>query len=576
MSILLTASLAAGAAAAAVHAVKKNQIEPAEVLDRAKNAVKLNVTVDEKYNNGAALTPPMGWSSWNCFRTKINEMQIYEIAEALKNSGLADCGYTYVNLDDCWQSSQRDENGELQGDLLTFPSGIPALVKKVNGLGLKLGLYSSNGTLTCEDLPTCFGREYEDAATFARWGIEYFKHDFGHNVPIPTVAPGIVSLSVSDGSGQNETVYGCEDAYLIGKAHISQDAKVTGGQFINGLSAACGAAEYTDITAEADGEYVLTLMFRKNSKTDLYCEILINNEKVYPVALSSTMAGNGEARHQITVTLKAGKNTLKIYNPVGSRQDSAAMQYDKMGKALMQATAAYAAANGVAEKPIVYSICEWGMNFPWKWGPGVGNLWRTTMDIKPVWASVLGIYEFTVMLGKHAGPGGWNDPDMLEVGNGNLTEEECRSHFTLWCMMAAPLILGNDIREFIKEDGTPDTENWVYRILSNRAVIALDQDALGQPCRRVKTNALQDVLVKPLSNGECALCFFNKTSRFTDMMYGMNTLAMLPFVSLPAAGLYEATDLWSGKAYQVEGNLVCKVPPHGVRVFRINAQGSKE
>ncbi len=571
MSLLLNASLAAGAAAA-VRAVRKSRIDPSQMLDRAMNAVKLNYTPDEKYGNGAALTPPMGWSSWNCFHTKIDEKQIYEIAAALKNSGLADCGYRYVNLDDCWQSSQRDENGELQGDLAAFPSGIPALVKKVNDLGLKVGLYSSNGTLTCEDLPSCFGREFEDAATFARWGIEYFKYDFGHNVPIPTVAPGIVSLSVSPvGEQSGEKVYGCEDAYLIGNASLSEDARVTGGKFINGLSGACGAAEFTDITVEADGEYVLTLMFRKNNRSNMYCEILVNREKTYPVALPSTMAGSGEARHQLTVFLKAGKNTVKIMNPVGSRQDSAAMQYDKMGKALKKATADYAAATGAAEKPIVYSICEWGVNRPWRWGPGVGNLWRTTMDIKPYWASVLAIYEFTVMLGKYAGPGGWNDPDMLEVGNGNLTEEECRSHFTLWCMMAAPLILGNDIRQFLKPDGTPDTENPFYRILSNRDVIALDQDALGKPCIRVKTNALQDVLVKPLQNGECAICFFNKGPREAEMSYGMRPLAMLPSVSLPAASQYSAADLWSGEAFTVSGSLKAAVPSHGVRVFRIKA-----
>jgi hypothetical protein len=88
-------------------------------------------------------------------------------------------------------------------------------------------------------------------------------------------------------------------------------------------------------------------------------------------------------------------------------------------------------------------------------GKQAGNLWRTTPDIKAFWASVLGIYRINVLLHKHAGPGGWNDPDMLEVGNGNLTFEENKSHFTLWCMMAAPLILGNDVRRFLKEDGTP-------------------------------------------------------------------------------------------------------------------------
>ena len=119
------------------------------------------------------------------------------------------------------------------------------------------------------------------------------------------------------------------------------------------------------------------------------------------------------------------------------------------------------------EKKILYSICEWGWNKPWKWGGTAGNIWRTTGDIQPNWASVMGIYEFNVRLDKYARPGAFNDPDMLEVGNGNLTFDENKAHFTLWSMMAAPLILGNDVREFIKEDGTVDKDNKILQILTN-------------------------------------------------------------------------------------------------------------
>ena len=127
------------------------------------------------YNNGAALIPPMGWSSWNIFRQRIDEKVILEIADAMKKSGLADAGYVYVNLDDCWQSSMRDSEGRLQSDFVSFPNGIKNLAERVNSLGLKLGIYSSNGTLTCEDLPASLGNEAIDADTFAEWGVEYFK-----------------------------------------------------------------------------------------------------------------------------------------------------------------------------------------------------------------------------------------------------------------------------------------------------------------------------------------------------------------------------------------------------------------
>ena len=141
-----------------------------KILSLAKksvNSLKYNGVIDDSYDNSVALTPPMGWSSWNLFRNKINEDLIYDTAVAIKESGLAECGYKYINIDDCWQSSMRDKDGKLQGDLSSFPNGIKTLVEKVNDLGLKLGIYSSNGTLTCEDLPASLGKEAIDADTFA-------------------------------------------------------------------------------------------------------------------------------------------------------------------------------------------------------------------------------------------------------------------------------------------------------------------------------------------------------------------------------------------------------------------------
>lgn len=138
---------------------------------------------------------------------------------------------------------------------------------------------------------------------------------------------------------------------------------------------------------------------------------------------------------------------------------------------------------------------------------------------------MLGIYERNVRLYAHAGPGGWNDPDMLEVGNGSLTFEENKSHFTLWCMMAAPLILGNDIRKFIKADGTVDEENKTLSILKNREVIAIDQDPLGVQCRRVRKDGLVDILVKPLENRELAVCFFNKGPSEKQVEVSLRALA---------------------------------------------------
>ena len=571
MAKIFSAAVIASAAAAAAKLIKDKKIAPATAAKKAANSLKLNYRLTERYDNGVALTPPMGWSSWNLFRNKINEDLIYETAKAMKDSGLLDCGYCYVNLDDCWQSSSRDENGRLQGDFVTFPSGIRALVEKVNALGLKLGIYSSNGTLTCEDLPASLGHEAVDADTFAEWGIEYFKYDFCHNSAIPSRAPIIEKITVSTIGSDDEKEYLAQDAILTGDAKISDDSSLPSGKCITGLSSNGGACEFSGITVDSDGVYILTLCIRKKNNNAKYCEILVNGTDVYKTVLPATKSFTPEGRHQIKIHLKAGVNTVKIYNPVASRRDSAAIQYTDMGKELKRATAEYAEKTGTAEKPIVYSICEWGRNFPWQWAPAAGNLWRTTGDIRPVWASVVAIYELNVLLDKHAGAGGWNDPDMLEVGNGSLTYEENKSHFTLWCMMAAPLILGNDIRDFIKSDGTVDTDNRTLQIITNKELISVDQDVLGIQCKRIRTNGAEDILVKPLANGEFALCFFNKASSSTSMSCSVREIVSRSFVTTPYSDNYSFTELWSGEEGTTSDVIEATVNGHGVKVYKVRS-----
>ena len=573
-SVFSAALLAAGAAAAAKLIKNKDidDLNPQTIAKKAVNSVKLTFDASVPYDNGAALTPPMGWSSWNLFRNRINENLIYETAKAMKDSGLADCGYQYINIDDCWQSSMRDENGRLQGDFGSFPSGIKSLTEKINKLGLKLGIYSSNGTLTCEDLPASLGHEAVDADTFAEWGIEYFKYDFCHNVPIPSEAPKIEKIVVARAGTANGDEYGTDEAVLTGEAKLIDDEKLISGKYISGLSSNMGSCEFPRVYAEKDGEYILTLCIRKKSNNNKYAEILVNGTDLYKTFLPATKSFTADGRHQIKIRLNEGVNSIKIYNPVASRQDSAAIQYANMGRELKRATREYAEKNGCEEKPIVFSICEWGRNFPWNWGAHAGNLWRTTPDIMPKWASILGIYEFNVLLYKHSGAGGWNDPDMLEVGNGNLTFEENKSHFTLWCMMAAPLILGNDIRKFILDDGTVDTENPAYKILTNKDVISVDQDPLGIQCRRFRTNGAEDVLVKPLVNGEFAVCLFNKASSETEMSFDVNEIVNKNFVDTPISQEYLLRDLWNGEEITVNSGFSAAVPSHGIRLFKVTVK----
>lgn len=567
---IISAAILAGTAAAAGYIAKKKNPDFCPECDIRKAVAKLGVHIKttEKYDNGVALTPPMGWSSWNSFRTEITEEKILQIAEAMKKSGLLDAGYKFVNLDDCWHSSIRDKEGKLQGDLATFPRGIKPLVEDLNKMGFKAGIYSSNGTLTCEDLPASLGHERIDAETFAEWGIEYFKYDFCHNKPITSKAPLIDKVIITDKNGGSEQVLEAENGELYGTARIIKDKN---GSYVANLDSNMGSVRFSFVNIAEDGEYTLTLVVKKAFEADKYAVVTVNDRDTYPVDIPPTKAWSRTGRCQISVKLNKGDNTIEIKNPIVSKMDSAATQYINMGKELKRATKLYAEKNNVPEKPIVYSICEWGKNKPWKWGAQAGNLWRTTLDIRPMWSSILGIYEINVKLADYSGVGGWNDPDMLEVGNGNLTVEENKAHFTLWCMLSAPLILGNDIREFIDVDGNVDYNNKILQIVTNRELIAVDQDKKGIQCRRMKTNAITDILVKPLDKGEVAICFFNKSNSEKDMRVSLKEVANLSYVELSDVGAYQYTDLWSKEIDVTSGAINARVAPHGVRVFRVKS-----
>ncbi|MGN0447149.1 MAG: alpha-galactosidase [Acutalibacteraceae bacterium] len=530
---------------------------------------RLTQTAEFDYNNGTALTPPMGWSSWNLFRHKISEDLIKEIIDAMDKSGLKDAGYTYVNIDDCWQSSSRDDNGRLQCNKLTFPSGIKALTQYANSKGIKLGIYSSNGTHTCEDYPASLRHERMDAETFAEWGVEYFKYDFCHNEKISSEAPKIITVSVAKpGSGKPFARFDKNNLTLKGLARIVPDEKVSEKYYIDGLSARNGSI-YFEVEADSDGDYVLDLNIRKiDAKNDRFLMVKVNGKDEYHIYSVGRKNWTPDGNLQETIRLNKGVNTIELSNPVGSGRDSAAIQYKLMGRELKRATKKLAEENGTQEKPIVYSICEWGRNSPWKWGAEAGNLWRTTPDIGANWPSILGLYEATVRLYKYSRVGAWNDPDMLEVGNGNLTVDENISHFSLWCMMNAPLILGNDIRKFIKADGSVDSENIIYKILTNKKMISVNQDALGVQCRRIK-KGLVDVLVKPLVDGKAAVCIFNKGKKEKEAYVEIKDLLNLSYLNLSAKSSYKITDVWQDSVTENICEIKASVPGHGVKVYII-------
>ena len=383
---------------------------------------------------GLAKTPQMGWNSWNKFATNISEDLIKATADKMVELGLVDAGYVYLNLDDGWHG-ERDAQGFIHEDLKKFPSGIKALADYMHERGLKLGIYSDAGTNTCACYAGSLGHEYQDAYTYAMWGIDYLKYDwcFTHNI-----------------------------------------------------------------------------------------------------------------------------------NPKGA--------YATMRNALRW-----------AGRPILFSMCEWGSNKPWEWAADVGHSWRTTGDIgvcflplpqkydeqgNPVWknSSVLEIIDLNEPLRKYAGPDHWNDPDMLEVGNG-MTVSEDRAHFTMWCMMAAPLILGNDLTNMTDE---------TLAIITNRDVIAIDQDPLGIQGLRLKKEGDLQYWFKPLADGAWAFCLLNGGEQpqtvtldwskldFTDDLSGLS----------PSFGsvTYTVKDLWNAsvKPFKTTKPVTVTVAPHDVITYRLS------
>lgn len=377
---------------------------------------------------GLADRPPMGWNSWNKFACNINEELIREVADALVETGLAEAGYIYINLDDCWHAPTRDADGFPQCDTLRFPSGMKALTDYVHAKGLKIGIYSDAGRRTCGGRFGSYGHEYQDALQYARWGFDYLKYDW------------------------------CESENI---------------------------------------------------------------------------------------------------NPVGA--------YTLMRDALRE-----------AGRPILFSMCEWGSNKPWEWAAEVGHMWRTTGDIglsfreqivHDTWEqnSVLRCIDLNAPLRKYAGPGHWNDPDMLEVGNG-LSFNQDRAHFTLWCMMASPLILGNDIRSMSDQTAS---------ILLEREVIAINQDALGVQGLRYRVEGDLEIWFKPLEGGDWAMCLFNRgvePIRYTIDWQTMNLTD--EEVSGRSTSFdticYEVRDLWQGgKPFLTRKSREVVIPVEDVILYRL-------
>jgi alpha-galactosidase len=218
--------------------------------------------------------------------------------------------------------------------------------------------------------------------------------------------------------------------------------------------------------------------------------------------------------------------------------------YEKMHQALLK-----------TGHPIVFSLCQYGLDHVWTWGPSVGgNLWRTTDDINDTWDRMADIGFGQLGLAKYAGPGHWNDPDMLEVGNGGMTDTEYRTHMSLWAILAAPLLAGNDLSKM-----TPETK----AILLNKEVIAVDQDKLGKQGDRAMAWGMTEIWTKPLSGGAVAAGLFNRDTEAHSVTLHLRDIGFSSGATL--------RDLWAHKDVSAtDGSYTVTVPGHGVVLLKVS------
>ena len=229
------------------------------------------------------------------------------------------------------------------------------------------------------------------------------------------------------------------------------------------------------------------------------------------------------------------------------------LKYDWCSSEEQSAKAAYMTMTDAIKasgRPIVLSICEWGENKPWEWGKGVGQLWRISPDIRDCFdcefnwggVGVLQILDIATKITQYAGPGHWNDLEMLEIGNGGQSTEEYQSHFAIWCMLSAPLMAGNDLS---KMDET------IRKIQCNKGAIAIDQDSLGIPAINYLTVNDIEILVKPLANGDAAVLFLNRSNLKTALKFdwAKNPVYDDRFDkgAFRMGNNYQIRDIWEGK-----------------------------
>lgn len=419
--------------------------------------------------HGQALTPPMGWNSWNAFHTEVDEEKVLGAAQVLVDSGLAKLGYTYVNIDDGWWLKRRNSDGRMQIRTQIFPSAkvkgdssFRPFTDRIHALGLKAGIYSDMGRNACSQ----------------RFDLH------SPNLPEGSTAEREVGL------------YG----------HVDQDIDLYFRQW---------GFDYIKVDACGLNYYGPD-------------EAVIKSEGYRPFPpIIDQSAINRTDIPQVRALYQSVADALAKSNP---------------------------------DNDYVFSLCNWGAADVRQWGHDVGNMWRTSQDITPDWTRMLHTFDSAATRSLYAHPGAWNDPDMLFVGHGDFDENhltEARSHFSLWAIINAPLIIGYDLRKAPKS---------LMDIWGNADIVRLNQDRGGHQAVLEYMSDDVEIFVKSLSNGDKAVAIFNRGLAPADVALTADHLKMTGTIAL--------TDLWSKATQNFSGETSFKVAPRETLVFE--AKGARQ
>lgn len=587
-----------------------NSDRPSQITDKRLRFDEFSGTEDSLFPSKKQRLPAMGWNSWNAFGSGNTEELTKAMIQKIKELGLDEFGYQYVVLDDGCYLPER-VNDRLESDPVKFPSGFKAMADIVHAAGLKFGMYNDIGDRLCSGAEVgIYKHEKIDCEDYINWDIDFIKVDNCYYMwdnatfadpenAIYSYAPNIRSITIA-----GSTYSAVNDADITGTRASVKDDYVTFIGTFDGTApdhspVGIRSSELVfDVEIDEPGVYELVVSYAtgKEEGVGRWLQVAVNEDVVFDDMLPETESPETFADSApIKLKLYSGFNKIRLMNH--RRQENTLNSYTEIRKELE---------NFGKERDIVFSICEWGKTQPQNWGHLVGDSWRILNDITfqvgadgnngtAAWesdytTSITSQYNKAVIMDEFAGlDKGWNDPDMLVIGMDGITETMCKSHMAMWCMMNSPLMLGMDLRRVNKSD-------WMYNLVTNEDIIALNQDPLGIQAKRIFTtymcedpsteyirdNNRVDVLAKPLDNGDIAIAFFNlKSEEHKDNISISanqiissigNKMSQSAAEAFRKASSYELKDLFSkeftkhsGKGFSIDSISACDC-----KVYRIS------